>query len=323
MRCRGGVLLVLLTAGPGIAQSVAPAGGAPPPSQGFGLGSTINQPFNEKSLFPDAKPLMEKSPGASPAPPSWNPFGNANPGPPGPTELPPTLIPDGSLPPPPPPKRWFGGFEFGVNGSQGNADVLNLRLGGLVDYKTPGNLFHADLLYTLTRQDGLTNANQALLNARDEILFKNSPWGVFASSQVEYDQFRQYDFRAGAYAGLSYLVSKTDHALLKTRVGAGAVREERLGTDGLPGRWVPEALVGMDFNYRFTDRQGFVSSVDVYGNLSQLGQYRVRARAGYEILLDPKYGMVLRLGVQDRYDTLPGQSRRNDLNYFATLLFRF
>ena len=105
--------------------------------------------------------------------------------------------------------------------------------------------------------------------------------------------------------------------------GAGAVREMSLGRPEPPDLWVPEALVGTDFNYRFTDRQSFVSSVDVYPNLSQLGQYRVRARAGYEILLDPKYGMVLRLGVQDRYDTLSGLSRRNDLNYFATLLFKF
>jgi hypothetical protein len=27
--------------------------------------------------------------------------------------------------------------------------------------------------------------------------------------------------------------------------------------------------------------------------------------------------------VQDRYDSSPGPARRNDLNYFATLLFRF
>jgi hypothetical protein len=318
MRRWGGFVIVLLTAGAALGQSSSGSGSSQP---GFGLGSGINQPFNEKALFPDAKSLIQNQPGTSPAtPPSWNPFGAPSTAQSGPVNVP--LIPDGSLPLSEP-KRWFGGFEFGVNGSQGNADVLNLRLGGLVDYKTPGNLFHADLLYTLTHQDGTTRQNQALLNARDEILFPNSPWGVFASAQVEYDQFRQYDFRAGAYSGLSYLWVKTDHLLYKTRVGAGAVREESLGSSGLPGRWVPEALVGMDFNYRFTDRQGFLSSLDVYGNLSQLGQYRVRARAGYEILLDPKYGMVLRLGVQDRYDTLSGQSRRNDLNYFATLLFKF
>jgi hypothetical protein len=92
---------------------------------------------------------------------------------------------------------------------------------------------------------------------------------------------------------------------------------------GPPDRWVPEAVVGGDFNHRFTDRQGFVSTVDVFPNLSQLGQFRVRARAGYEIVISPEHGMVLRLGVQDRYDSNPGPAKRNDLNYFTTLLFRF
>src|SRR5262245_59949386 len=110
MRGRGALLLVLLSAGQAIGQGSS--GSAQP---GFGLGSSINQPFNEKSLFPDAKPLLEKPTGTSPAtPPSWNPFGNApSAGPPaGPVYVP--LIPDGSLPLPPP-KRWVGGFEFGIN----------------------------------------------------------------------------------------------------------------------------------------------------------------------------------------------------------------
>ena len=59
--------------------------------------------------------------GIAPTPPSWNPFTAL---PPGVNELPPTLIPDGSLPPPPPPKKWAGAFELGLNGSQGNAKVF-------------------------------------------------------------------------------------------------------------------------------------------------------------------------------------------------------
>ena len=67
----------------------------------------------------------------------------------------------------------------------------------------------------------------------------------------------------------------------------------------------------------------FLSSVDMYPNLSQLGQYRVRARAGYEIVIAPEHGLVLRLGVQDRYDSDPGDAKRNDLAYFTTLGFKF
>jgi hypothetical protein len=63
--------------------------------------------------------------------------------------------------------------------------------------------------------------------------------------------------------------------------------------------------------------------MDVYPNLSQLGQYRVRARAGYEIVIDPTRGMVLRLGLQERYDSSPGNAKRNDVSYFTSLLFKF
>jgi hypothetical protein len=296
MRWVGWSAFVLLIAcAPATAQPTVPQGAA-----GY-YGSGVNLPFNEKALFPGNGPI--------PPPPV--------------TELPPTLIPDGSLPPPPPPKRWTGGFEFGVNGSQGNADVLNLRLGLNTDRRVDDNLFHADLLYTLTRQDGTTKQNQAWLNARDEILFPNSPWSVFAATQVEYNQFRAYDFRVGAYAGLSYRLVFTPTTLLKTRVGAGAAWQTSTQTGGPPDQWVPEAILGMDFNRKLTDRQGLVSSIDVYPNLSQIGQYRVRSRVGYEIVLDPDHGMVLRLGVQDWYDTNPGPAKRNDVNYFATLLFKF
>ncbi|MBX9579243.1 MAG: DUF481 domain-containing protein [Gemmataceae bacterium] len=278
------------------------------------FGPATNLPFNEKSLFPTP---------ALPNPPTTQ-------APPGLPPLPPpdrrVMIPDGSYPPdppsPPPPPLWKGGVELGVNGSQGNSDVLSLRLGANADRRTERNLFHMDLLYTLSRQDGMTRQDQALLNLRDELLFPGNPYSLFSATQVEYDQFRAYDLQVGSYLGVAYRWVKTDATLFKTRVGAGAVRQMDLSGTA-PSRWVPEAVVGGDWNHRFTDRQGFVSSLDVFPNLSQIGQFRVRARAGYEIVLAPEYGMVLRLGVQDRYDSSPGPAKRNDVNYFTTLLFKF
>ncbi|MDB5307374.1 MAG: mucin-like protein [Gemmataceae bacterium] len=274
------------------------------------FGPSTNQSFDEKTLFPTPPPALD--PPKTPAPDGLPP-------PPSPHET--VAIPDGSLPRPPR-KVWKGGVEFGLNGSQGNSDVLSLRFGANADRKVDRNLFHLDFLYTFAEQDHATKQNQAILNARDEILFPGSPWSLFSALQVEYDAFRAYDLRVGSYAGFSYRWVKTETTLFKTRLGAGAVREfDTAGT--APDRWVPEAVIGGDFNHRFTDRQGFVSSLDVFPNLSQLGQYRVRARGGYEIVIDPSHGMVLRLGVQDRYDTNPGPARRNDLNYFVTLMFKF
>ena len=274
-----------------------------PPVPGTVFGSLASQPFNEKLMFPTA-PAVPK-----PGKPVEDP--------------PPIVIPDGSMPPPPPLKIWTGGFEFGINGAQGNTDVLNLRLGASADRKTADNYYHSDFLYTLNKQNGTTKSNQALLNARDEILFPDSPWSVFAAVQGEYDEFRSYDVRAGVYTGLSYSWLSSDITTFKTRAGAGAVREISTASNGPESRWVPEGLFGFDFNHKFTDRQSFMMNADIYPSLSQLGQYRVRTRAAYEIVIDPVHGVVLRLGVQDRYDTNPGSAKRNDLNYFATLLFKF
>ena len=191
------------------------------------------------------------------------------------------------------------------------------------DRKTEGNVFHTDFLYSLNTQNGAVSQDQALLNARDEILFVDSPVSVFTALQLEYDQTRTYDLRVGTYGGLGYKWLDDGKTLFKTRAGAGAVREMNLPQGGPRDRWVPEAVLGFDFCHKFSDWQGFVSSVDAYPSLSQLGQYRVRARAAYEIILDPERGMVLRFGVQDRYDSHPSGGTRNSLNYFTTLLFKF
>jgi len=313
--------IVVPTEAPAVPAPTPPAAPAPAPKPiqpaGFGVpggkdffGPPLGSNFDEKSIFPEPPPAL-KATSAAQALPAPKPF----------------MLSDGTvLPPPPPlvppPKLWAGGFEFGLNGSQGNADVFNMRFGANADRRSENNRFHTDLLYNINRESGITKQNQAILNSRDEILFGDSPWGVFSSLQIEYDEFRDYNFTVGTYLGSSYRWWKTVNTFCSTRIGAGAVRQ-LAQNEATPSRWVPEALLGGDFNHRFTDRQAWVSSLDLYPNLSQLGNYRLRVRAAYEIVIDPSHGMVLRMGIQDRYDSLPGTAKRNDVNYFTSLMFKF
>ena len=220
---------------------------------------------------------------------------------------------------PAPRKIWSGSVEAGINGQTGNTEVVNVRTGISGQRKTDDNFFTSSMAYSLSRQSGVTTQNQMLLNARDEVLFSGSPWSLFASTNVEYDQFRPYDFLIGVYGGLGYTVLDNDQTLFKLRAGAGAVR--RVG--GPDEKWTPEAIFGFDFNHKFTDRQSFVSSVDYYPSLDKFSNYRIRAQAAYEIIVDPTMGMALRFGAQERFDSNPGPAKRNDLNYFATLAFKF
>lgn len=228
---------------------------------------------------------------------------------------------DGGLLPSPPPKIWSGTADVGLNGATGNSELFNLTIGYTAVRKTADNIFTNNFLYTNATQNGVTTADQALFNARDEVLFAGSPWTLFGSTNIEYDQLRAYRFLIGVYAGVGYIVADEKDLTLKLRAGAGAVRQ--VGRDGTVSRWVPELVFGYDFRYAWNDRSSFVSTLDFYPRVDDFGQFRVRARAAYEYILDPEMGMILRLGAQDRYDSNPGNAKRNDLTYFATWGLKF
>jgi hypothetical protein len=172
-----------------------------------------------------------------------------------------------------------------------------------------------------SRQAGEVKAHQALYNARDEVLFPGTPWSAFVASQVEYDQLRAYRFRVGEYVGVGYTVADRSDLVLKLRAGAGATRE--IGSGTTADRWVPELLAGYDFRYKLSEAGTFVSILDYYPRASDPRQYRIRARAALEYVLDPATGTVVRFGAQERYDSDPGDAKRNDLSYFTTLGFKF
>lgn len=291
----------LLAGSPAAAQISSP----PPAPARAGSGTPLAETFTPDTLFP-------KKPDPAPPPP-----------PPAPPEDAPEIGAgaDGGLLPPPRPKVWFGGADLGLNGATGNSELFNLRVNWNVRRRTDRNVFTSDLQYVYSKQNHSTNTHQALFNTRDELLFPGTPWSVFTAGQVEYDQLRAYRFRVGSYAGAGYTVVDTPTWVLKLRAGAGATRE--FGTDGARDRWVPELLLGYDFRYRMNDRSTFVSILDYYPKASDVRQWRARARAAYEYVLDPTTGAVVRLGVQERYDSDPGNAKRNDLTYFATFGFKF
>lgn len=288
-----GILAILGMVGSLAAQTVPPKGG------GAYFGAAPNEKFAPDSIF-------------TPPPPSMIPIQDTAPIGGG--------ADGGLLPvPPPPPPIWTGSAEAGVNGASGNSDLFNLRFGFDARRKVSDNILTTDFLYALTTQNKLTITNQALWNVRDEILFPGSPWSLFAAMNLEYDELRAYDFRIGVYGGGVYTVYDNADGTFKLRAGAGAVRE----VGGPPSRWVPEFVLGYDYRYRFNERSSFVSILDYYPRIDDLSQYRLRVRGAYENILDPENGIILRLGVQDRYDSDPGPAKKNDLTYFATLGLKF
>lgn len=303
-----GILLALLF---GNGWAAAQISSPPPVSQRASSGMPLSEAFTPDTLFP-------KKSDPTPVPPMP---------PPTPVDAVPANTPDGGLlppvaPPPPRPKVWAGSADLGLNGATGNSDIFNIRGGWNVRRKTERNALTSDLQYVYSQQNGEAQSHQVLYNARDEILFSGSRWSAFAASQVEYDQFRAYRFRVGVYTGAAFRVVDEKDLTFKLRAGAGATRE--LGTSGgASSRWLAEFLVGYDFRYKMTDRSTLVSILDFYPRVEDVRQFRMRGRFAYEYLLDPSIGAIFRVGIQDRYDSDPGNAKRNDLTYFTTLGVKF
>lgn len=213
---------------------------------------------------------------------------------------------------------WSGGFEIGANGSEGNVNILKVRAGLDFKYDTPEDLMVFNGVYVLTRHDESLLEQKALALLRNEILFAEV-WGWYAQGQVEYDEFREIDFRLAAHNGLSYALMRSKDSLLKVRAGFGTAKE----FGGTRNDWFPEGQLGGDFEIGLTSRTRLSISADYYPDLQNFDKYRVRGRAAFDVMIDPELNLLLRLGVQDRYDSMPLRSKKNDFDYFMTLLFQF
>ena len=313
--------VIAAAAATGTAGGVKPPPGwseyAPPESQAF----TPKTAFNEPLVRPLPAPEVDPN-----APPGDPPIGAGADGGLLDRVIPIRLqeIPLPELPPIPRlPDPWSGGMELGLTGATGNTELLTFTGGWNLRRKTDRHTLYTDLLYTYSTQDGELNANQALFNARNEMPFSKYSLTAFSATQVEYDELRAYRFRVGTYLGVGYTLVDDDYRTAKVRFGAGATRELAVG--GPPDRWVPELVFGYDLRYQLNDRAAILTVADVYPRLGeQAGEYRVRTRAALEFIVDPESGTVLRMGLQDRYDSNPGNNTvRNDLTYFTTLGIKF
>lgn len=286
----------------------------PPPGWNDYVGPAEGQPFTPNTVF--NKPLVTPPPAGQNTSEGQESGAGADGG-----LLKKLPIPLPSLPKLPQP--WSGGIDLGLTGATGNTELTTFSGTWNLRRKTEQHSFYSDLFYTYSMQDRDINANQALFNTRSELPLLHNDFSLFSASQLEYDALRSYRFRVGTYLGSGYTVFDDNASTFKMRGGAGATRE--LGVDGSPDRWVPELVFGYDFRHRVSDRSAMISVLDFYPRLGdQFGQFRIRARAAYEVIIDPQTSTVLRLGVQDRYDSNPGDDTlRNDLTYFTTLGIKF
>ncbi len=215
---------------------------------------------------------------------------------------------------------WTGAVALGFNGATGNTERFNIRgeIAGTRDTKRMTTT--ARTYYTYATDDGTASESRFFLGARNDWKLENDRWFVFAEGSAEFDDFQDWDWRLAAAGGLGYHFIRNDRTNLSGRVGLGL--SKKIGGDDTAFR--PEALIGADLSHKLTERQKITAGATLYPDLSDTRDFRFVSNAAWEILVDPEVNMSLRLGVEDRYDTMPGDGfKKNDFAYFAMLVWEF
>jgi putative salt-induced outer membrane protein YdiY len=217
------------------------------------------------------------------------------------------------------PLPWDTGLELGLNGSTGTSESFSIRTGGYIKRESRFSKLDLSSYHNRTTTGGESTQNNAQFDVRNDwLLDEESPWTLFGTGNVFYDEFQAFDLQTNANSGIGYRFIRRPDLGFIGRFGAGASRE----FGGPDDRWVPESLVGIEYNQQFWQQQKYYAKVDYFPEWEQEGEFRLVVDAGWEIELIQPSNLSLKISANDRYDSTPNGAEPNLMNYSVLLLLK-
>jgi putative salt-induced outer membrane protein YdiY len=217
------------------------------------------------------------------------------------------------------PEPWDTGIELGINGSSGTSESLSIRAGGYVKRESRFSKLDLKTSYNRTTESGNDTQNNAQFDVRNDwLLDETSPWTLYGTGEVFYDEFQAFDLQTSANSGVGYRFIHEPELDLIGRFGAGASRE----VGGPDDRWVPESLLGFEFNQRLSPTQKFYAKLDYYPEWEEIGEFRLVADTGWQIQFAQPSNLSLKISASDRYDSTPNGADPHLVNYSVLLLLK-
>jgi putative salt-induced outer membrane protein YdiY len=214
---------------------------------------------------------------------------------------------------------WEGNVELGMNGTSGNTDTFNVRVGATGKYKTETRTHSLQLVYLEKNANSVQTAQTGLGDARIEWPMAGSPWNYFIHSLVEFDQFKAINTRVSADTGFGFEFIENDITTLIGRLGISTSRE----IGGPEDKFIPELLAGVEYKHKFNDKHSISFKADYYPSIKDAKDFRINSQASWEMAVAPEWGLSLKFSVIDRYDSTPHGSKPNDLDYSTLLIWAF
>lgn len=215
---------------------------------------------------------------------------------------------------------WDTKLNIGLNLAAGNTEQTGFAATVVTTRTTDATALTLDAGYFYASQDGDDTANRFTAGVNNDWLLPDSRWLVFAGGRYDYDDFRSFDYRVSANAGVGYEVIKRDKMQLTLRAGGGFFKEFGSGRNEI----VPEGLLGADFNWEIADNQSLQFSTRIFPDLADGGEFRTFSTAGWKLDIDKDDGLSFSINAIHEYiSSVDPGIEKTDLQLFAGLTYDF
>jgi len=212
---------------------------------------------------------------------------------------------------------WTRNLSLGISGSQGKTEEASFNTQLTASHEDDRSRWKFDTAYFFSSAGGQAESNELYAELNKDWLLIDSRWFFFLTGRYDYDEFRDWDHRTAGFAGVGYQFVKRERWDLLGRTGGGA--NQTIGGEEMLS---PEAMAGLEANWRIADGQTISTATSILPNLSDFGEFRTLSTVDWVVALGRHHGLSFKLSLKNEYESL-AEEGQNDFRYVGSLGYDF
>lgn len=212
--------------------------------------------------------------------------------------------------------NWERRLDLGVSGSAGKSSNQLINVAFDADLATEQTRISSRTAYFRSKSEGDLSDNAFFSSINRDWLIPESLWFRFAGARFDADEFKDWNQRINANAGVGYEFFNDDDFLLLGRSGAGF--NQTIGGDR--EEFTLEGLLGIESRWRMSEFQRVSFANTVFPSFSDFNEYRNITSLDWTLDLDTMLGVALKVGLLNEYDSATEEGiDKNDFKYTVSL----
>jgi len=215
---------------------------------------------------------------------------------------------------------WTLALDLSLNIAQGNTDESDFRFGLNARRPTETTRWRIDSSWYYKQSDGSSTDNKFTLGSRFDWLMPGSKWFWFVAGRLDWDKFESWDQRLSGQTGPGYNLIEDDKFKLDVLGGFGTRKEWGSANDS----WLLEGSIGLDFEYKITERQSLDFDITYFYVLDDLDDYRTRSTGNWRFAISNDMRLSLLVGYSwEQQSVVDPGDEHYDFRFFVGVQYAF